>query len=517
MVLIFIQITGCQKDFLDRYTLDQLSDESFWSSDNDAISAVNSCYRDFESFYNVLYLDCASDNAFNPYPWEGWTVQANGNLEPTNTGESFFSFTTIRKCNWVLENIDNVPDMDGTLLKRLKAEIRFIRAYRYFLMTQFYGDVPLITKTLSIDEANQSKTSKTEVVSFVLNELTEITPDLPPSYTGSNVGRITRGAALGLKARLLLFEGQYPEAAVIARQVMDLGVYSLFPDYTGIFLLSNENNSEVILDVQYIENDYSNWLIGVMPPSSYGGWSSIDPTQSLVSAYECTDGKTIDYSPLYNPDKPYDNRDPRFYSTILYPGNFWRGKYFDPISPDSPDYYAPYGRSKTAYYPKKYVYPLSQYADVWNTGMNIIVMRYAEILLIYAETKIEINDIDASVYDAINQVRNRAGMPNVDQTVYNNQTTLRELIRRERRVEFGMEGLRWYDIKRWKIAENVLNGKVYGSRPGTVDPTTGEITFSSPDHIFVEDRVFDPNKNYLWPIPQSEIDANPNLKQNPDY
>ena len=143
-------------------------------------------------------------------------------------------------------------------------------------------------------------------------------------------------------------------------------------------------------------------------------------------------------------------------------------------------------------------------------------MRYAEILLSYAEAKIEANQLDASVYQAIDAVRKRAGMPEVDQAVYNDQSSLRTLIRRERRVELAMEGLRWYDIQRWKIGEQVMPGTVTGALLGSVDAGTGELTLT-PERISpVSERIFSP-KNYLFPIPQKEIDLNKNLGQNPGY
>ena len=514
---VLIQLWGCQKDFLNRVPLDQLSDASFWTNEKDALYGVNSCYKDFDESYNTLYADCASDNAFSQFPWDGWQVQANGKMQPTNTGYSYFTYTTIRRCNWVLENINSVPKMNEDLKKRFIGEVRFIRAYRYFLMVTHYGDVPLVTRVLELSEANQPRTPKDQVVNFIINELDTIADYLPESYSSEDVGRITKGAALSLKARMLLFYGKWKDAAAAAKEVMDLNVYSLFPDYEGLFLLENINNSEVILDVQYIIDYYSNWVVGVMPPPSQGGWSSLTPLQSLVDSYECIDGKTIDESPNYNLEKPWTNRDPRLSATVLLPGAPLGGIRYDPLGEESIDYWQKNNASKTAYSPKKYWYPLDQYNDMWNTGMNNILIRYAEVILTYAEAKIEDNSIDNTVYDAIDQVRLRAGMPAVDRTKYNTQESLRELVRRERRVELAMEGLRWYDIIRWNLAEEVLNGKVYGSREGSVDPITGEVTFSTADHIFVENRFFDPAKNYLWPIPQSEIDINPNSIQNPGY
>ena len=230
------------------------------------------------------------------------------------------------------------------------------------------------------------------------------------------------------------------------------------------------------------------------------------------------DGKTIKESTNYNPKDPYKDRDPRLAATIIYPGCLYEGSYFNSIDIKDPtgDYYAPYGRSKTGYHPRKYIDNLSDYADMWNTGMNAIVMRYAEVLLMYAESKIELGQIDESVYKALNDIRKRAGMLEVDRTVYNNQAKMRELVRRERRVELAMEGLRWFDICRWRIAEEVMPGQVYGALLGTVDAGTGALNLTN-ERIKVEIRLFDPAKNYLWPIPQSVIDATPAIEQNPGY
>ncbi len=499
----------------DKEPLDALSKETFWSNQKDAVTAVNACYKGWESGGNIMYLDAATDNAYNQFPWEGYAGIGNGSFSPTDTGAARFSFKTIRKCNDVLENIGGI-DMDEALRNRLIGEVRFLRAYQYFIMTQFYGDIPLVTSVLTLDEANMSRTSKTEVVAFVIKELAEVSQMLPLSYSGANMGRITKGAVLGLKARMELFEEKFEDAATTAKQIINLGRYSLLPSYIDLFTEDYEDNNEVLFDVQYIENDYSNWLQGAFSPVKDGGWSSVTPTQSLVDAYECIDGKTIVDSPLYNVELPCAKRDPRLDATIIYPGAKWEGRFYNSIEEDSSDFYERNNASKTGYSSRKYLYPLSGFNDMWNNGLNIMAMRYAEVLLIYAEAKVESNQMDHTVIDALNQIRTRAGMPVVDEAIYNNQTSLRTLIRRERRVELAMEGLRWFDIKRWKIGEEVLSKPVTGSRLGTVNSDTGEVKFIGLDHIQVENRVFT-SRNYLWPIPQSEIDINSNLTQNPGY
>lgn len=509
-------LSGCNGDFLERNPLDQPSNEGFWNTEKDAVAAAVGCYDGWFSMTEVISLDCASDNAHDPFPWEGWSVQASGYATPSDPGTSYFGYDKMVRYNNFLENIHR-PVMDETLRTRLTAEVRFLRAWDYFWKVVFYGDIPLVEKVLSIKEANRPRDPKEKVIGFILDELTEIAPQLDVTYTGSDVGRVTRGAALTLKARMLLFDHQYEACLHTCEEIMKLG-YSLFPDYRGLFRIANKNNPEIILDVQYVENLYENGTLGILPPASSGGWCSINPTQSLVDAYECTDGKTIAESPLYDPDQPYRNRDPRLSASVLCPGDLYEGKYYDPIDPADPygDYYAPYGRSKTGYLVRKYVDNLSDYTDMWNTSMNAIVMRYAEVLLMYAECKVELNQIDASVYEALDLIRSRAGIREVDKTTYAGQPEMRELVRRERRVELALEGLRWFDICRWRIGGEVMPGQVYGCRLGKVDPETGALELTN-ERITTEVRIFDPAKNYLWPIPQSTIDAASEIKQNPGY
>lgn len=515
-VILLLFITSCSSDFLDRNPLDQPSNETFWNTEKDALAAATGCYEGWFSMDEVVYFDCASDNAYNPFSWEGWQVQATGYATPNDYGQNYMAYDKIARCNNFLANIDR-PEMSEEIRTRLTAEVRFLRAWHYYLKVFLYGDVPLVKEVLDISNSNLPRTPKAEVEQFILNELTEIIPQLPEKYTGGDVGRVTKGAALTLKARMEIFKGDYTACSATCEQVMKLG-YSLFPDYAGLFKIANVNNEEVILDVQYVENLAKNWVLGVMPPSSVGGWSSINPTQSLADAYECIDGKTIEESTIYNPKDPYKNRDPRLTATLIYPGCLYEGSYFNPIDAKDPtgDYYAPYGRSKTGYNPRKYIDNLGDYNDMWNTAMNAIVMRYAEVLLMYAESKIELGQIDESVYKVLNDIRKRAGMPEIDKTVYNGQAKMRELVRRERRVELAMEGLRWFDICRWRIGEEVMPGRVYGALLGTVDSETGALNLTD-NRIEVETRLFDPAKNYLWPIPQSVIDATPAIKQNPGY
>ncbi|WP_164112987.1 MULTISPECIES: RagB/SusD family nutrient uptake outer membrane protein [Sphingobacterium] len=504
---------------LDQNPLDRLGEANFWTTEKETLFAVTGLYNGWESGSQIFYMDCASDNSNNDFSHEGFQQIGNGTFNPTNSGNALsrFSYTHIRRANWILENIDKAP-IGEQLKNRLKAEVKTIRAYRYLDMAILFGNVPLITTTLSIEESAVPANDRADVFKFIEEELISASRDLPAVQNGQ--GRMTKGSALGLLARAYAFQKKHAEVLKTTQEIIDLKTYKLFDNYEDLFEIANEGNSEVITDIQYIENTFGYTSLGIMLPNSIGGWSSIVPLQSLVDSYETKDGETITTSASYNPAKPYANRDPRLAATIVYPGALYNGKYFNPLGnttdhPNSAD-----NASNSGYNYRKYLKNPSSYANVWNVGVNIIVQRYAEILLLNAEAAIELNQINDAVYESIDLVRERAGLPKINRTLFASQEKLRELVRREFRVELAGEGRRRFDIIRWGIAKEVMNGPVYGClSKGSVDLATGQVTFSNlTDRFFVENRTFTANKNELWPIPQSVIDAGKgSLKQNPNY
>ena len=261
-----------------------------------------------------------------------------------------------------------------------------------------------------------------------------------------------------------------------------------------------------------------------------GGWSSVVPTQKCVDNYEMSNGMAIDEAGSgYDATHPFHARDPRMAMTILFPGADWNKKVYNTLDEDwnggkNPNYPSNAANSsKTALTWRKYLDPMSQYADVWDTECCPIVFRYADVLLTWAEAENELNGPSADVYSKINMVRKRVGMPDVDQSKYNSKEKLRELIRRERGSEFAGEGLRRADILRWTttngkmVAETVLNGtltRITGTVDTTVvDPTRRAIVNGT---SAVEERTFHTYNRYL-PIPQKNISDNPKLEQNPGY
>lgn len=523
--------TSCS-DFLETVPHDALSPSTTWQTEADAEKFLIGCYDGRADESGILYWDCGSDFGFNYHIHEGWRNIGNGSMTASNQVAGYYSFSMIRRCNDFLTNIANIEFAEESKKNNMIGQVKTIRAYQYFLMNWIYGGVPIIESYETAEEAQVPRNSEEEVKNFIYNELDEAIPMLYDAPEAS--GYIAKGTALALNMRASLFYGDYQRAKDAAKAIMDLGIYELDPSYENLFTLAGQNSKEIIASVQHDENLYSNWMIATMYNNADGGWSSMVPTQNLVDTYEMSNGLTKEEAGSgYDATHPFANRDPRMAMTVLYPGMDWvglTGKTIlntldatidgakNPNYPDDAD-----NASKTALTWAKYLNPYTQYGDIWSTNAQPIVFRYAEVLLSYAEAENELNGPSAEVYNLLNQVRNRVGMPDVDQNKYNNQAKLRELIRRERSVELAGEGLRRQDIIRWKddsgkmLAETVLNGpltRVVGTVNTSEPDPTKRATISGT--ALVENRAFASYNRYL-PIPQSAIDKNPNLKQNEGY
>lgn len=527
-------MTSCS-DFLDTVPHDALSPATTWQTEDDAQKFLVGCYDGWADANEILYLDCGSDFGYNNFQWESWKTIGNGSMSAANEVYNLYSFSMIRRCNTFLENIDKVEFSDESVKNDMIGQVRTIRAYQYFDKNWWYGGVPIIENYETAEEAQVARNTEEEVKQFIYDELDAAIPLL--NETPKSRGYIAKGTALAIKMRSALYYGDYERAKEAAQAIMDLKQYELDPDYANIFTVAGQGSKEIIASVQYIENLKTLYTIGQMYPNADGGWSSIVPTQNLVDTYEMDNGLTKEEAgDYYDPAHPFAHRDPRMAMTIIFPGQDWNGRIFNTLdkqivnaatgaeetngdSPANAD-----NASKTALSWNKYLGPKSQYADMWSTNACPIVFRYAEVLLTYAEAENELNGPSAKVYDLLNQIRNRVGMPDVDQSKYGTQSTLRELIRRERSVELAGEGLRRADILRWKdangkmVAETVLNGpltRIIGTvdHSGT-DPYT-RATITRTDEL-IENRSFAVHNRY-FPMAQSDMDANPNLKQNPGY
>ncbi len=535
LFLAMLIIFSCKRTFLDKAPYDQISNDNFWNTEDDALMALTGVYaiaatsteQDFLSYTTIIFNEQKSDNAFET-PAGVREMYVDGTDNPTNSiiGQTWkTSYVRIGRANFFLDNIDRVK-MDEGKKNIMKAEARFIRAVYYFYMSQSWGDVPLVKKVLTIDEANHvSRTPKDSVVDFVLSELTDVASILPVSRPKSERGRATKGAALAFKGRMLMAAGKWADAAATYKSIMDLNTYSLEPDYAGLFVNGNQDSPEMVFAVEYLQGATGNQTSQApyrLNPIILGGVSQIGPQNDLVDAYECTDGKSIAESPLYDPQHPYEKagvryRDPRLYYSIMLPNyTTVRGKRYvtHPDSTNAPDKMPTY--SKTGYGYMKFI-DTNYTGDVKTYGVSTPIIRYAEVLLSYLESALEAGEpITQSLLDqTINAVRARpsVNMPPVTET---DPVKLREIVRNERRIELALEGIRNWDLIRWHIAHINLHKNVYGAKVCEGSSGCG-FQVDAEGHYFLYTRAFRENVDYLWPIPQSELDINPNLTQNPGY
>lgn len=549
IIILATGIISCQKDFLNKLPLDSPSDVTFFSNHDELTLAINGAYTglwwESSRVPYRMYIDATTDIAWSRGDYANVQTVQSGQFTPD---AAIFSSTWtnmykgISKCNNILQNMHRAKDVvSPDFFTQIQAQALFLRSDYYFYLVELFGDVPWVTTILPLDSAFLAKTPKKEIVQHLYDDLDFAAANLPLSWPGGDAGRATKGAALTLKARLALNESDFQAAADAAKAVMDLNTYTIDPDYKKLFHYAGAASHEIILNLPYLTGVHTNTIPQIEGPRSAPGYSILVPTQMLVDMYQCTDGKPIDESPLFDPLHPFDKRDPRLDQSIIRPG-VWFNNYLFQTHPDSTKTYQNKGgnivrvgnvevtnayATFTGYLWLKFLDEADLPSNVTSSQLNFILMRYAEVLLTYAEAKIELNQIDQSVVDAINQVRGRASvnMPPVD--IGMSQDDLRKIVRYERTVEFADEGFRLLDIKRWKYAEHVLPGNVYGRKTKAhwYDPVTPQIdqyghsTYPKAEELFkvISVNTFDPSRNYLWPIPQKEIDVNKNLKQNPGY
>lgn len=528
-------INSCSDDFLEKIPQDKISSGNFWKSKKDSKLALIGCYEQIPGSVYDSYIEGYVDNAYCQYPWESKaTVIAAGDI----TAESDFGYNYggIRRFNYFLDNIEKAP-IEDNVKKTYEAEVRTLRAWTYFDLAKRFGGVPLITKyTEDAKDVLIAPSPEDEIIKFVIDELNAAIPNLPEKQAYKAL--ISKAAALTIKARVHLFYNQWNEAAAASQQVMGMGYelfeiaklteadkvddYSRFVDfanndekekflkglrsYEQLFWNKNQRNKEVILEKEYQEESQWSFSSGIntlfLSNNSGGGWSSIVPTQELVNAYWTKKGESFtpstpeERATNYNGGnygteflKEFKNRDTRLYASILFPGNIWNslesGFVFSWAKGSS-------NTSKTGYNFRKMVDPTVA-RDEWKAPQNFPIIRYAEVLLNYAEAKNEVSGPDNTIYDALDKIRKRAGMPEINRTKVNSKEALREVIRNERRIELAAEGFRWDDVRRWNIIGDVMK------------------SIKSIDNDLAQERRWE-DKFIRFPYPQEAIDRNPNLK-----
>jgi hypothetical protein len=386
----------------------------------------------------------------------------------------------------------------------MSAEATFLRGYAYADLITYFGDVPLITKVLALSDAYVSRTAKADVLTQIIADFTAAAASLPTSWSGSDVGRATKGAALAYKAKALLYNKKWTDAAQAALDVINLKAYDLYPDYASIFDEAHEDNIEVIFDIQYVPTTQAQpWPSAALSLSS---WPTANVTADMINSYYMTNGLSITNAASgYDAQNPYTNRDPRLAASVVLPGSQFGSSTFIPSLDQVP----------CGARPRKYAD--IGIADVNNCSLNTILMRYADIYLMRAEALIESGSTSSEIYTLIDKVRARVGMPTVESVEGSglSQDSLRSVVRHERRVEFYNEGTRYADMLRWQDVSLVHD--VYGYDKSLLSNPASSSTWTF-KQIKMETRTFDATKGWLWPIPQADIDINKKLlPNNPGY
>lgn len=508
-----LSLMACSDSFLQKDSLTSVSSSTFWQTKTDALNGLAACYDGLQNKYlynggpwncGPLNMDCMTDNGGH-FNWSGWMAGydiCNGIHTASSglVGEYWKAcYEEIKRCNTLIFNIDRA-EMSENDIAMYKAEAITMRAMMYTNLTMTYQDVPYLTEVQSLTDAECAKTDRATIVAALMTDLKDVVDALP--VTPSARGRITKGAALSVLGRIALYNEKWDEAISAYQKVIGLKVYELFPDYTDLFTQENEGCSEIILGIRY-EGP------GSEEGSSIGGhWDApleaMNGTLDLSGEYYCTDGLPTTQSSLYkegsvntmnSPDPlRYMNRDPRLKATLFVPGMTWGTR--------TAQFYGGSAASYSTLYVIKYFNPSLNWSSSWDDGQDFYVIRYAEVLLSLAEALVEKGGYTYSeVTSLINQVRARAGLPSVEKIEGSSldQDGLRKVIRHERRVETAFEGLRLFDLYRWKELQNA------------VDKINAE---ASANGFWYEKRNYRGEMEYEWPIPLHEIDSNSKLEQN---
>jgi hypothetical protein len=479
---ILFQVVSCKKSFLEVPPQGQQPAEQFWTSEGDATKAVNSIYANLRGWTEVAFAPIAleslgsDDTETGSDPSDGSVPFMNtyNNFTVTSTQGQLSDFwngryQTINLCNQVIDNIPAIS-MDANLKSRYLAEAKFIRAYEYFRLVRAFGDVPLrLHLPKDATEYNLPRTAKAQVWAAIEQDLTDAAAVLPTSYTGADVGRTTKGAALAFHAKVAMYQGKWADVKTYTDQVMGLGIYNLFANYEQLFRIQNENSPESIFEIQSkhipgncnASNSQYSEVQGVRGVAR-GGWGFNVPTTDLTNAYEAGD--------------------PRKDATIIFRGETTPSGDAIPNSVPNPMY------NQKSYVP--FSDPNNQDCTV-GSDQNIRVMRYAEVLLMNAEANNELGNASAALA-SLEKVRARARAGNnliLPPVTTTDKTALRTAIWNERRVELAMEFDRYFDVVRQGRAATVF----------------GPLGWKA-------------NKNEVWPVPQSEIDLSAGvLTQNQGY
>ncbi len=580
LLVVLTAFGGCKK-FLDRKPLDASTASTFLSNQDEMEQGLTGVYASAtwviaNNTPMLFAIESTTDMAMKRGGnAEDLIALGDGNFNVSNaitTAAWAQAYKLVQRANQQIAGMEkgraNVP---AAAFGRIKAEALTLRAWGYLHLMTWFGDVPYYRAPPAVNEILSAKrTPMAAIVTDLYKDLDEAVTAFDVAATPSvqAMGRVNKAVALGVRAKLALLIKDYAAAAAATNAVITSGNYGLNPRYTDLFMLAGQRTNasrEILFNQTYPTDvlDPQNWMMVIsIPRQVTNSQSSHFPSQNLVDRFEGKDGLRIDASAVYDPANPSRNRDSRLKWTLVMPGDTiayqnntsilpyvnprerviynihsnvrrrfnWGTGVYDNVAGNNDwigaqaagiqwQVSATGNIGGVGYVWRKYI-DSTQYS--WETKTGYILMRYADILLMYAEAKIEANQIDISVVNAINLVRARAGQPAV---ALGSQAQMRQIVRRERAVEFGGEGLRLFDLKRWEIYDKANSGPVVGAAlDPLVPPATPSFDINdNPDYsasaaqrIRFRNQVrANTNARYkLWPLPQSEIDINPNLTQN---
>lgn len=505
--LFSILLLSACSGFLDRNPLDQPSSATFWKTENDFNVGLAACYASLqrELYSNALPCwDNLTDNGYGQHPDNSYgltTEIVNGNISSNSGGYILTVYTgalaDIARANIFLTQLTNFEGMEADKKKKYEAEVRMLRGYYYSYLYRCYGDVPIIDKPLDLATQHQPKANAADVYKFMMSDIDFAIANLPDVKYSDNSGHWTKDAAKAFKARMLLFTA-YDNSGAAVKNIMEevkkltleIKNYSLAAEFSDNFQDDKQEKCpEIMMSVKYLAPNNSTWA-----DVWYGDWIVVSPLSNLISEFEFPDGRpgtvvphdskgVIDVSAYTNED--LKKRDSRLAKTVFMDKYVVKGESYLPSNNRS------LGTGLEKFLSQNLQAP---YSGATQSQQDWVLLRYADVLLMLAEAENEINSSPTEiVYNAIRDVRVRSGMPALPAGL--SKEEMRTRIRHERRVELAFEGLRYFDLKRWKTAKKILNNVKDGLTPYKFE-----------------------DKFYRWPIPQSEIDkSNGVLVQNPDY
>lgn len=561
-IALLMALTSCS-DILNKSSLTEISDKDIWSDPQLVETFVNARYNQVSQGWTESWESSVVDET--QLTWDRGCNPINlGYVNSSDLGRSNGAWwgwdnrswstvwTNIANCNIFFENIGSVPFTVESQRTRYKGEVRFIRCLMYFDLMRRWGAMPIITRSFTIDDRDvilaQKRNSYEECVNFLTAQLDSAAKELPAKYSGNDNGRATNVAALALKSRVLLYaasdlmnvgvkneligytspkSNRWRLAADAASACIDLAVsngYSLYNKYSD----ATENYKQMWFDtsnpeVLFAREGTTSANNEALPcidqynfPNGYGGWGGNCPIQEFVDAFEMKDGTKFDWTNKEEAANPYANRDPRLHASVLCNGDEFASRNLETFinegeksgGKDSKFGNDSWNTSLTGYNMRKFLNP-AYVGNSWNMPYrrDWIWLRLGEQYLNLAEALYECNDEDGA-RNALNVIRKRAGMPDVTDT----GIALLERIRNERRVELCFEEHRYFDVRRWKLGDEYLNKTVHGIK--IIKKSDGSYTYDPT--VVVQERKFI-ERMYWLPLPQAELDKNPNLIQNPGY